>query len=223
MQRLDGTVAIKPKSAGPPVKAFPATVVMQRPHGAVDLSAGPPAKARQLPDKIPEGRGGGSSSETPGGGCDPPVGCHNGRDSEQDAGRGKIIWQSRFWQSVNSKDKWGTCTWQDFGEEWSDNIEEVYKDFLEAEALPGGCEANLIEKNVVVPDYWWPGSSTTLYRYDFVKMRQINEKTGMVRDIRRIAVLRSADSRIQKKGFGGFDPDNQEFTHVSPAAGASSE
>ena len=129
-----------------------------------------------------EGRGGGSSSETPGGGCDPPVGCRNS-DSEQDAGRGKILWQF-----VNSiwNDKWGTCTWQDFSQEWSDNVEEVFLDFLEAAIAPG------FEKVVHVPDHLWPGSSTTVYRYDFLKMKQTKEKTGTVQDIRRIAVLRSA-------------------------------
>ena len=153
---------------------------MQRLHGTVakPLSAGPPAKARKVPvsNKIQhdwEGRGGGSSSETPVGGCDPPVGC-------------RILWQF-----VNWNDKWGTCTWQDFSPEWSDNVEEV---FLEAASAPGGFEKNVPQFHV--PDHEWSGSTkkkgTTLYRYDFLKMKQINEKTDTVRDIRRLAVLRSA-------------------------------
>ena len=59
-------------------------------------------------------------------------------------------------------------------------------DFLEAAIAPG------FEKVVRVPDHLRPGSSTTVYRYDFLKMKQTNEKTSTVQDIRRIAVLRSA-------------------------------
>ena len=164
---------------------FPASFVMQRLGTSTKRLPAPLDKARKLPkpNKIRQdceehGPGGGSSSqtETPGGGRDPP---------ESD-GRGNIIWQF-----VNWSDKWGVCTWQDFLPEWSDNVEQI---FVEAATSPGGFEKNAPQLNV--PDNVWTGSKknkkTTLYTYDFAIMKQTNEKTGTVRDIRRLAVLRSA-------------------------------
>ena len=149
----------------------------------------PAAKARKVPISNnmndSEGEGGGSSSQT-GGGVDPP-------DAERESdwqgmadatgpGPGKV-----FWQYLSSVDKWGTCSWQDFNPEWSDNVEGAFSE----------CQHHGAQKNVVnlhIPDEIWSTSkkkmSTTLYKYDFLLMTQTNEKTGTVRRIRRLAVLR---------------------------------
>ena len=114
-------------------------------------TAMPTAKARKVPDSNnmhdSEGDGGGSSSQT-GGGFDPP---DAERESDwqcmEDAtgpGPGRV-----FWQYLSSMDKRGTCSWQDFNPERSDNVEGAFSE----------CQRGA--KNVVnlhIPDEIWSTS-----------------------------------------------------------------
>ena len=152
-------------------------------------TAMPAAKARKVPisDNMndSEGDGGGNSSQT-GGGVDPPDAERawdwQGMEDDTTGPRpGKV-----FWQYLSSIDKWGTCSWQDFNPEWSDNVEGAFSESQR------GAQKNSV--NLQIPDEIWSASkkktSTTLYKYDFILMTQTNEKTGTVRRIRRLAVLR---------------------------------